>query len=135
VRLEIVTNHIQTVQSAISSMLERKCLVVYSCCQYMMHVQCNNISMNCCTHKIYRNSPHPNINNFFKLSVGYYFVCHPLDRYPSHLLLPAVRVKNSITPKPIQLSQTHFYNFWLSVASNLVLEMCYLSAVSCLSRL
>jgi hypothetical protein len=133
-RLETVIYHAQTVQSAISSMLERKCLVVYSCCQYMMHVQCN-ISMNCCTHKSNRNLPRLNINNFFKLSVGYHFVCHPLDGYASHLLLPAVCVKNSITPKPIQLSQIHFYSFWLSVASNLVLEMCYLSAVSCLSRL
>ena len=127
--------HTQTVQSAISCVLERKCLVVYSYCQYMMHVQRNNISLNCCTHKNNRNLPRLNIKNFFKLSIGYHFVCHPVDGYPSHLLLPAVCVKKFITPKPIQLSQTHFYNFWLSVASNLVLEMCYLSAVSCLSRL
>jgi len=130
-----VMYHTQTVQSAISCILERKCLVVYSCCQYMMHVQCNNISMNCCTHKNDRNFSCLNIKNFFKLSIGYHFVCHPVDGYPSHLLLPAVCFKKFITPKPIQLSQTHFYNFWLSVTSSLVLDMFYLSAVSCLSRL
>jgi len=127
--------HTQTVQSAISCILERKCLVVYSCYQYMMHVQCNNISMNYCTHKNDGNLSCLNIKNFFKLSIRHHFVCHPVDGYPSHLLLPAVCVKKFITPKPILLSQTHFYNFWLSVASNFVLDMCYLSAVSCFSRL
>ena len=133
-RLETLTYHTESVQSASSCMLERNCLVVYSCCQYMMHVQ-HNISVNCCTHKNNRNLPCLNIKNFLKLSVGYHFVCHLVDGYPSHLLLPAVCVKKIHNPKPIQLSQTHSYNFWLSVVSNLVLEMCYLSAVSCLSRL
>jgi hypothetical protein len=85
--------------------------------------------------KLQKPSSHLNVKNFFKLSIGYHFVCHPIDGYPSRLLLPAVCVKNFITPKPIHLSQTHFYNFWFSVALNLVLEVCYLSAVSCLSRL
>jgi hypothetical protein len=124
VRHETVMYHTQTVQSAISCVLERKCLVVYSCCQYMMHVQCNNISMNCCTYKNNINLPHLNIKSFFKLSIRYHFVRHSVDGYPFHLLLRAVCVKKFITPKPIQLSQTHFYNFWFSVASNLVLEMC-----------
>ena len=126
--------HTQTVHSTISCMLERKCSVVYSCCQYTMHVQRNNISMNCCTHKNKRNLPYLNIKNFFKLSIGYDFVCHHVDGYPSHLLLPAVCVKKVITPKPIQLPQTHFYSFWPTEASNVVLKMCYLSALFCLFK-